>query len=760
MSSLQIYSSAPNYHLTGIKDMSTRVVPPEAEAQPIHLPLFWGFASQGDDVARVYTGNTIRNMYGDEFLDYSSKYVTHTTPFIDGITSEGNMVMFQRLIPGLQPDGTTKPNDPSAAQKAWIRFSLGITPQEMTDPIPGAKEGEPKERPNGIQGYSLRWTTTVLNPDEVSTASGIDETTAKSIKASLSFGQGLSVNALGLLTEDANTLSSGISIVGGKQERIYPIFDLEVSHFGEYGNNIGLRLSAPNTATRSPMDMTFFRQTMVRPFRVEFIKRKNKRATATTISNMYGEATTDFVLKPNTVNPLYNNDMYMGTMLLDTYRNLDTTGGRIPTYGPFNNIKVYHQNIDHILRTLFAAEKKADEKFEKDSATRLTKAMDQGLEKDEHWQLDIFTGLNIDGLPYRAIKIATVLDALGTQRGTKSVSMQADSEHWASKGSDGDVSIANYHRMVKEKLESFKDSNNTFLDIARYPFSFFYDTGYPVEIKEAMGNLISARKDVAITLSTHSVDESAEFSIMEGVRPMGVGEEVSAVGRISGVTRTRAESDIHGTGCVRASLILQAGNIIGSRYRGLVPLTYEIAMKRAKFMGAANGVMRSGYGYDQDGIKQLRYMNHVTNAFVPQTTREINWTGGASWAQFYDRNTMFFPAVRTLYKDDTSVLLSDINMIICVDLQKVCFRNWRRIVGDAKLTEAEYVEKSDRIILEDVDGRYDGRVVIKPRTHFTPADQLRGYSWSCDINAYFNNMRTVGVYTVIAYRQSDLEGGN
>lgn len=746
MSSLQIYSSAPNYHLTGIKDMSTRVVPPEAEAQPIHLPLFWGFTGQGDDVARVYTANTLRAMYGNEFLDYTSKYVTHTTPFIDGIASEGNMVMFQRLIP-------------KDAKKSWIRFSLGITPQEMTDPIPGAKEGEPKEQPNGIQGYALRWTTTVLSADEISTSSGIDEATANRIKASLAFGQGLTVESLGLLTDDANTLSSGISIVGGKQERVYPIFDLEVSHEGEYGDNIGVRFSAPNSTDRSPLDMTFFRQTMVRPFRVEFIKRKNKRTTATTISNMYGEATTDFVLKPNTVNPQYNNDMYMGTMLLDVYRNLDTTAGRIPTYGPFNDIKVYTQNIEHILRTLFAAEKKADEKFPKETP-RLTSSTNVDLEKDEHWQLDIFTGLNVNGVPYRAIKVATVIDILDASRGNKTVSMTPSSEHWASKGSDGDVSIANYHAMVLEKLESFNNSTNTFLDMARYPFSFFYDTGYPTKIKEAMGNLISARKDLVITLSTHQVDETEEFSIMAGVKQLNNSSEAAAVRYISDITRTRSESDIHGTGCVRASLIMQVGNIIGSRYRGLVPLTYEIAMKRARFMGASNGVMRNGYGYDQDGIKQLRYMNHVTNAFVPQEAREINWTGGASWAQFYDRSTMFFPAVRTLYKDDTSVLLSDINMIICADLQKVCFRNWRRIVGDAKLTEAEYVEKSDRIILEDVDGRYDGRVVIKPRTHFTPADQLRGYSWSCDINAYFNNMRTVGVYTVIAYRQSDLEGGN
>ena len=81
-------------------------------------------------------------------------------------------------------------------------------------------------------------------------------------------------------------------------------------------------------------------------------------------------------------------------------------------------------------------------------------------------------------------------------------------------------------------------------------------------------------------------------------------------------------------------------------------------------------------------------------------------------------------------------------------------------MGNAKLTNAQFAALSDQYILEDTEGRYDGRVVIKPYTYYTPADELRGFSWHCEIHMYANNMKTVGVMTVVTHRMEDLKGGN
>lgn len=218
------------------------------------------------------------------------------------------------------------------------------------------------------------------------------------------------------------------------------------------------------------------------------------------------------------------------------------------------------------------------------------------------------------------------------------------------------------------------------------------------------------------------------------------------------------ESEVFNTKACRANILTQCGQIINESWKGWVPLSYELAMKRARYMGSNDGKMRPGYGYDQDGIKVIQYLKNVTNPFVPNDMKEINWTHGASYAQYYDRNSLFFPAVRTVYRDETSVLISDINMLIATDLEKVCFRTWRRLTGNAKLTRGQFIALSDQYILEDVEGRYDGRVTIIPRTHFTEADENRGFSWHCDVQMYAPNMKTVGIFTVITRRLDELGG--
>lgn len=770
MSVNSIYSSTPNYILNGIKDESTRAPIQEQEQLPQHLPLFYIIAEKGDTNANILSLGAAKQLYGDSTFDYQSKYCTHATPFINGLgQTDGQLMMLKRIL----PDGATK---------AWIRFAVGFTKQKMVettyvdipDPAnPGKTKKDRQDRVTDIDGYALRWTTTSTKFDE-RMVSALSDSDKKRLKDIVTFGKGLQYYELYDEQGAPSSLATGISATGTNQELVLPIFDLEVTSEGEYGNNLGLRIHAPNELSRTRPDTRFYKETLARPFRIEMISRKNKRTTPVVVNTLGGETFVDCVFKPDTVNRFSGNtDMYIGSMLLDAYRNLDTTGGRNVRYGSFNDIHVYDNNIEYLLKLLYEAEKVEDAKVD----TRLVHtpktgkrllALSSAEEVSEDvakpwYQIDFLTGQTMDGVDYRTIEVKSLLS------GGKEMAPTTD--HWASGGDDGLSNMKPwesgaakgqprtvndlYNELVEKQLAQFSDDSNEYLDIPRYPFSVFYDSGYPLEMKESLFKLTQFRKDVSVCVASHYVMDGAKGQ--PGVFEMDREAETGVVRMLSGKARSYPESDVFGTGSCRANIIMQCGTIIGSTYRGKVPMTYEIALKRARFMGQPNGSMRAGYGYDQDGIKQLQYVKHVTNPFMPYVKRETNWTAGATWAQFYDRNTMFFPAVRTVYKDETSVLLSDINMLIATDLQKVCFRAWRRLTGDSKMTPAQLQEMSNRYILEDVDGRYDGRVVIKPDTYFTPADKNRGYSWRCDIHMYANNMKTVGVYGVIVHRQEDLE---
>lgn len=276
-------------------------------------------------------------------------------------------------------------------------------------------------------------------------------------------------------------------------------------------------------------------------------------------------------------------------------------------------------------------------------------------------------------------------------------------------------------------------------------------------MKEIILTPMRMRKDVMVTLSTHSVDENDTGN--KGVLPINSSLEAGIVRALGSLVTAYPESEVFNTPSCRANIIMQAGNILNDNFKGLVPLTYELAIKRSEYMGASTGRFVAGRGYDQDGVKQIRFMKNITNSFIPFAQRERNWTRGATWAQNYDTNRLFFPAVRSVYSNETSVLMSDINVNILMYLEKVCFYIWRRLVGDSSLTNRQLCEKSDQLISEFVEGIFDGRVVIRPETYLNKGDEERGYSWHCNIHAYLNNMHTVEVAAVIAHRMSDLEGG-
>ena len=136
--------------------------------------------------------------------------------------------------------------------------------------------------------------------------------------------------------------------------------------------------------------------------------------------------------------------------------------------------------------------------------------------------------------------------------------------------------------------------------------------------------------------------------------------------------------------------------------------------------------------------------------------RQVEYQG-LVWAQRYDKDSFFWPAVQTVYDDDTSILNSMFNMLIAVELEKVAEITWRQLTGISGLTENQFITRSNRLIEEAVKGRFDNRVVIVPDTFVSEADKQRGFSWGCNIVMYGNNMKTVGSFTIVARRREDLE---
>jgi hypothetical protein len=166
--------------------------------------------------------------------------------------------------------------------------------------------------------------------------------------------------------------------------------------------------------------------------------------------------------------------------------------------------------------------------------------------------------------------------------------------------------------------------------------------------------------------------------------------------------------------------------------------------------------MRHGFAYDDHPKNQLELMVEISNTYLSKLAKDQVWSNGLNFILYEDMHTLQIPALQTLYKPKDSVLTAEINMAICVDVIKMQAITWRRLVGNSLLTEAQFIKRSNDMLLELVAAKYDDRVVIEANTYFTSLDAARGYSWTTEAIVYANVMKTVAVAKLITRRKSDL----
>lgn len=217
------------------------------------------------------------------------------------------------------------------------------------------------------------------------------------------------------------------------------------------------------------------------------------------------------------------------------------------------------------------------------------------------------------------------------------------------------------------------------------------------------------------------------------------------------------ESTYFGTPVFRGVIQGSAGQIRGSQYTERFPLTYELGVKSAKYMGAGNGFWKNGFNFDGYPGSIIEDQFNLTIPWTPDDVRNRNWDVGLNWIQRYDRTSFFFPAVKTVYDNDTSVLTSYITACAIIYLNKIAHRAHRTFSGTSGLTAAQFSKRVNDYVSEQVRGRFDERFIIKPRCHFTSLDEVRNYSWTLPIDIWAPGMKTVMTTYVVARRIEDYE---
>lgn len=516
-----------------------------------------------------------------------------------------------------------------------------------------------------------------------------------------------------------------VDTVAGTQSQRYPMWEMKASSIGAAGDLSGVRMWAPTIKTVSAMPTKMMSQHNAYPYFVSIIRKADAQSAPKQVESLFGEQKMMFSFKPATVDPLTSKQLYVGETLIAAYENL--TDLRYPKQmGDFGAMHVYDANFNTLLGLFQTAE-----------VPFLDSSSDFTADTSEKHLFNLLSGMSSQGVPYHSFLF---VDSVSTVRFSEYTNV------FAQGGSDGTMTNEVFDQLVKEELEAYLDPNNPVQELAVNVESIMYDSGFTIDAKYAMCGFVGVRKDTFVNLATHTT----------GGPVFDASEEHS----VAIMLRTRLdmypESDYFGTPVTRGMVMGRCGHIRNSLYTEYVPTTYEVAMKSAKYMGAGNGAWKNGSNFDGAPGSVLDYMTDISITWVPASVRNRNWDVGLNWVQAYDRRSYFFPSLKTVYNDDTSVLNSYTTALAIGQLNKIAHAVWREFSGVDHLTNAQLAEKVNDSVRARVKGRFDDRYVIVPEAQFTDMDILRGFSWTLPIKIYANNMKTVMTTFVQAFRMEDL----
>lgn len=698
-------NGAPRKHLLGIKDqwLANRYldrVRQFKEKIPMHLPHVFGFAPKGPREPQIVNHLSAPVIYGEEAFNPRSRYATHQTPLAEVLHNNENYYLYQRLV----PTGATSAY--MALSVEVVEYIATIYERDQYGAIVVDDDGIKVPTGEQVNGYRLRW---------IMDSVGADNFADRKVMLGTLVVAGDNGDDL-VLTDDDDI------VITEKSERI-PIMDFKVAGWGAASNNVGIRLWAPVANRVSGMVHSL--SDIDRPYiyAMELVERPRANEKPEVIYTSYGADMMNFTLRSDMRHRNTQRSLWLDDVIFNEYGDPNALPKR---EGPYSDVHVYHDNIEYILKSLYAREAAFNPQW-------------PGGDDDFH-RINLFTARDGEGNPYHTFDVLGVED--------EGLEFSPHMTLFATGGNDGDISQGAFDDLVREQLENYGDLEDRFMDMGYWPQSIIYDTGFTMKTKRAFMVPVGRRKDLFSVFSTQ--DLSLPANTQE--------EDASMATMINSFARNYPESEIHGTDVVRAAIVPGSGQLTRSEWTKPATMTVALANAISVFMGDEDGACLVDKGFDDypyNIIDLFRPTSVEAGAWKDYESAMDDWDNGMVSIIVYDRNRLMFASTRTVYTYEHSPLSNLINALSACELEKVAYRTWQRLLNGGKLTASEFLAKSDELFARAVQDRFDQRFVIEPRTFFTDVDAKNGYSWTTEVDFYAKNGWRLGTTSIISHQRAD-----
>ena len=688
-----VVNGAPHNVDLGIKD-STRVRGPrEALAFPQHLPKVYMFSERGRTDEWLGGGAERERRYGTKTFDERSKFFTHSTKIANVANGVGNLCMYKRVIPH------------DAGPTANVAIYIDVLPSEV-DLYERNEDGSIKTvggQPVIIgqaQGFKYKYVTVVED-----TISGLEQI----------FGRRTII--------EGDQIDPNNPTIRSKR---YPIMEFAANSQGAWGNNVGIRIWSTDDRIDGTPEKMMSRERAF-PYRLQLVERDPVINSVATAQTALADNNILFTLKEGSADPSTNKLLYLGGLFPASYKSTDE---RYPKQdAPLDAFALYQKNIDLLTKQFFDAEKLHIDPLNHDFT----------VNEEDMYLFNIFSGRTVNGFEYKTFRQVT-----------GGVSFNRYETVYAGGASDGTMTNVVFEQLVTAEVRRYMDPFDFLQEKAYHVESHLYDAGYSLETKLELAAFIALRKDTFVTFGTFQEDDDREYDNSE---KLSIAQALKA--RLTNLP----ESSYFGTEVVRAGIYAGScewrdSTIPGKRTSPVL----EVCYKRARYMGAANGRWTTRLHYDQGEPGSLCEITfNYDSLWVPVAVRYRFWDAGLNWVGYYDREQPWFPAFRTVYSDDSSLLTADSYVQCLININKINDRSWRAHSGTTGIPEDVFVQRVQDWITNAVQGLYDNRFPVIPAVSVTEADRARGgYSWHSNIKVYGDPMRTVAITSTEAFRREDM----
>lgn len=410
--------------------------------------------------------------------------------------------------------------------------------------------------------------------------------------------------------------------VGESQYTVYPILAVKAKYSGAYANSTGVKFYVD----LDDLDVTVAKNLGSLPYTFGAVKKTYGADTVSAIQSTLGNNVESFVAKENQTDERVARNVSFDDIISDQYESL-----------PWD-LQLYSENIETVGKII------------------------QELEPNDDTLVDPFLvnlteAYNYEGVPYPHVVMSADEDAIDLND-TRIIYLQG--------GADGSIDDESVEELTRQYLKDLPYEE--IKDQPRYPFTHIIDTGVSLATKEAFIQFLGIHDACKVILSTQD-SNMGRFNTKA--------EDLSMGSALYAKCLLQPESTVKGTECCRAEIYQQAGYLADSTYRGIIPSTYDIMIKKSRYL-STQSVTGQAAGLPNAAITVFKEWNWTP---CDSDHKQKSWDSGLNYFQYYDMTSVHWPAMRTVYRYDTSVLTSALFTDVVVFTKHIARYNWSRFAG-------------------------------------------------------------------------------